>query len=340
MDLNDFDFQLDKSFIAQEPVVPRDSSKLLVFDTQTGEVIHSKFSELGKFLRGDDVMVVNSSKVVRARILFDGKEIFLLKKLGDDRYEVLVKPGRFFKLGKEFAIDDQLSAKVEGINEDGTRVLRFSFEGDLGLYLEKIGEVPLPPYIDNKGVEEEKYQTVYACDAGSVAAPTAGLHFTPQLIAELKDRGIDFKEVVLHVGRGTFLPISADKIENHVMHEEFFQLSNDTANFLNEAVLNGRRVVAVGTTSVRVLESCFTSAYEAGSGETKIFILPDGRRWSPISGLITNFHLPKSTLLLLTSSFLEHKGVKEPVKKLLELYEIAKKEGYRFFSFGDAMLII
>ncbi len=340
MKLSDFDFQLDKGFIAQRPVVPRDSSKLLVYDSKSDLIFHSRFSEIGSFLNDDDVFVVNNSKVVRARILFCGMEIFLLKKKSDRIFEVLVRPGKFFKLGNIFKIDDNLSATVLEINSDGTRIISFSFNGDLDLYLSKIGNIPLPPYIDGTGVVEAEYQTVYARDEGSVAAPTAGLHFTDGLISDLKSKGINFQEVMLHVGRGTFLPISSAEIENHVMHEEFFQMSMDTSMYLNNAIDNGRRVIAVGTTSVRVIESCYDSVYRAGSGDTKIFIYPGKHTWSPVSGLITNFHLPKSSLLLLTASFLEHKGVTDPVKKLFELYEIAKAEKYRFFSFGDAMFII
>lgn len=343
MDLSNFDFELDKKFIANSPAVPRDSSKLMIYDSKKDVVIHDVFSNIGNYLSKDDMLVVNSSKVVRARLVFDGnKELFLLKKLEDGDFEALVRPGKYFKEGKTIQIDTNLTAEVLSVNPDGTRTIKFKCAKNLDEYLQEIGEIPLPPYIENPNIKESEYQTVYAKQNGSVAAPTAGLHFTPELIAGLKASGISFQEVMLHVGRGTFLPISAEKIEDHVMHEEIFELKLETAVHINDHVKTEKRLIAIGTTSVRVLESCFVpgSGYLPKFGETKIFIYPRHHEWSPIGGLITNFHLPKSTLLLLVASFLENKGVKNPGQKLLELYETAKTENYRFFSFGDGMLIL
>jgi S-adenosylmethionine:tRNA ribosyltransferase-isomerase len=350
MKTKDFDYILDKSFIAQAPVSPRDHSKLMVFNSSTGEVSHRKFYDISDYLNTGDTLVLNKSMVVSARILFpyNGKEreIFLLKKLSDRSYVALVRPGKIFKVGVEFVLSDVLSVKVLSVLEDGRRVLEFDLSDpslDFDFVLESLGALPLPPYIDPSGVDSSSYQTVYADSAykGSVAAPTAGLHFTDTLMTSLRNKGILFEELVLHVGLGTFLPVSSDDLKEHVMHEEDFELSSDVALRLNAVKSSSSRIIAVGTTSVRVLES----SYDAVSGfvpqvaSTDIFIYPGNYNWKAVDALISNFHLPKSTLIMLVASFLEHKGVKDPVKKVLELYELAKSLDYRFYSFGDAMFI-
>lgn len=348
MKTSDFDFELPESFIAQDPVTPRDHSKLLVYDTAKDEVSHRLFYEIEDYLDENDVLVLNNSKVIPARIIFehDGKEceIFLLKRLGEWKFQVMVRPGKYFEVGMQLDISENLSLFVEEVLEDGSRIVDlFSFVDHLVLEeeLEKIGRCPLPPYIKNSKATFDQYQTVYAKDKGSVAAPTAGLHFTRELLERLSEKGVAREEAILHVGRGTFLPVKEEEIENHLMHQEYLEMPRNTAFSLNEAREKGKRFIAVGTTSVRILESCFdeNAGFLPKIGETDIFIYP-GYKWKAVDALLTNFHLPKSTLLMLVSSFLESKGVKEPVKKLLELYEVAKKENYRFYSFGDAMFII
>lgn len=337
MKTSDFDYCLPKKFIAQSPVSPRDCSKLMVYDTSKDIVYHKHFYDLIDFLNKDDFLVVNRSKVIPARIIFyvEGKEreIFILKNYGDDRYQVLVRPGRFFKKDKKFYLDDHVFGLVEEILEDGSRIIKFNSD------IEKFGSMPLPPYINNKSVDTTRYQTVYAKEKGSVAAPTAGLHFTPELIAKIKAKGVSIEEVLLHVGRGTFLPVSTDNLSDHVMHKEWFEISQDTVKNLNLAKSENRRIIAVGTTSVRVLESSYDNGFVSKVGETDIFIYPGNYKWKAVDAIITNFHLPKSTLIMLIASFLENKGIKDPVKKILDLYELAKKNDYRFYSFGDAMFI-
>lgn len=341
----DFDYHLPKEFIAVNPAVPRDSSKLMVVDTKNGTISHRIFRDLTEYVDSNDVLVVNRSKVIPARILFDlnGKkcEIFVLKNIGGGVYHVLVKPGKVFKVGYRFNVNDNLSGLVTKVFEDGSRYVEFSVSsGVLEHVVEMAGIVPLPPYIKNSKAKLSDYQTVYALEKGSVAAPTAGLHFTPELIRTICEKGSGFLEVLLHVGRGTFLPVTASNIADHVMHGEYYELSPELALALNKAKSDGKRIIAVGTTSVRVLESSFKNgSFEPKTEETSIFIYP-GYKWKVVSGLITNFHLPKSTLIMLVASFLESKGVKNPVEEILRLYEVAKENGYRFYSFGDAMLII
>ncbi len=340
-----FDYNLPKKFIAQSPVSPRDSSKLMVYNTSTGEVLHKKFKNIGEFLGPKDVFVLNRSKVIPARILFkrDGKEreIFLLKQLGDDSFEVLVRPGKVFKKGLKIQINKELLCEVTNVLEE-SRTVRFftSKKSDLNKILEKCGSVPLPPYIKNKKVDAKSYQTVYAKEKGSVAAPTAGLHFTRSLIEKLKKKGVCFEEIILHVGRGTFSPVKTENIEEHKMHFEDFEISSETAKRLNFHKMHGKRIIAVGTTTVRVLESSFNGKFSGKIGSTNIFIYPGKHNWKAADCLITNFHLPKSTLIMLVASFLEHKGIKNPVQKVLELYELAKSKNYRFYSFGDAMFLL
>lgn len=352
MNLEDFNYSLPKSFIAQNPAEPRDHSRLMVYDSERDEVFHRKFFEIEEFLQPNDIFVVNRSKVIPARILFDcdGREceIFLLRKIEGGQYEVLMRPGKVFQKEVEVPISSDLVCRVLDVCPDGARIVEFlpasdvSSDFDIDLELEKLGNPPFPPYISESSAGFDQYQTVYAREKGSVAAPTAGLHFTDDLMLKLKNRGIDFSEVLLHVGRGTFAPVTTDKIEDHVMHTEIFELPAATATRLNAARADGRRLISVGTTSVRVLETCFDKnrdAFVPQKSATDIFIYP-GYDWKCVDILLTNFHLPKSTLLMLCSSFLESKGVQDPVRKLMELYELAKDEEYRFFSFGDAMLIL
>jgi len=345
----EFNYSLPKRFIAQNPVSPRDNSKLLVFDTSVGEVTHEHFFNIGRFLKKGDVLVVNVSKVIPARIVFfesdSPREIFILKNLGRNKYQAMVRPGKIFKVGRSFDVSSDIFAVVKDVLEDGTRIVEFEVVGeefDSDDILNKIGKIPFPPYVTNTEANPDQYQTVYAKFDGSVAAPTAGLHFTPKLISELSGNGVDFEEVVLHVNRGTFLPVKSELVCDHKMHSEVFSLDDVTAERLNKAKKEGRRIIAVGTTSVRVLESCYDrkKGFIPQTSDTDIFIYPGNYKWKAVDGLITNFHLPKSTLLMLVASFLENKGVKTPIKKLLDLYELAKKENYRFYSFGDAMFLI
>lgn len=337
MKTNDFNYNLPKKFIAQKPVSPRDSSKLMVFNTKNSKILHRKFRNITEFLQKGDVLVVNRSKVIPARIIFKvsgkEKEVFLLRELKPQKYKVLVRPGRFFKIGAKFFLDKNVFGEVLEILDDGTRIIGFNSD------VEKFGEVPIPPYIKNKNVKFSQYQTVYAKEKGSVAAPTAGFHFTSRLLRELRKKGVQIEEIILHVGRGTFLPVSTERITDHVMHSEYFEFSKNVAEQLNQAKKEGRRIIAVGTTSVRVLESCCKNKFVPRCGETDIFIYP-GYKWRAVDALITNFHLPKSTLIMLVAAFLEGKGVRNSVKEVLGLYGVAKKKNYRFYSFGDSMLIL
>lgn len=347
MQTSDFDYILPKELIAQKPASLRDHCKLLVYVSAEDKIYHKNFFEIKDFVNKGDALVLNRSKVIPARInfMFGGKlcEIFLLKKLEENRYSALVKPGKFFSDGAQFEISPNLSAMVVEVQDDGTRVFDFfSFDASVNvdMALEKIGRAPFPPYIKNPDATLADYQTVFAREKGSVAAPTAGLHFTENLLNEVAQKGTSVVEVLLHVGLGTFLPVKSEKIEEHRMHAESFEMSAENAGILNETRKSGGRIFAVGTTSVRVLESSFANGkFGATFSDTDIFIYP-GYKWKCVDALVTNFHLPKSTLLMLVSSFLENKGVKEPVKKLLEIYKIAMKNNYLFYSFGDAMLIL
>ncbi len=344
MRTEDFNYDLPESFIANDPVVPRDSSKLMLVDTSLTKVFHHQFSDIKNYLRPGDVLVLNRSRVIPARIVFDldgnEREIFLLRKISSDVYQVLVRPGRVFKIGFTFVLGDNVNCSVEKVLEDGTRHIKF-LSDNLEADLEDLGEVPLPPYIKGSKASFDQYQTVYAQEKGSVAAPTAGLHFTKSLLDDFTSKGVQVEEVLLHVGRGTFLPVSSEDISDHLMHSEFYTMSSEVADRLNAAVSEGRRIIAVGTTSVRVLESVYDSneGFVAGSGETDIFIYPGNYKWKVVNGLVTNFHLPKSSLIMLVASFLESKGVENSVERILEMYELAKSEDYRFYSFGDAMFI-
>jgi len=337
MKTSDFDYDLPKKFIAQRPASPRDSSKLLVYSRETGEVQHRWFSDLPDLLEPGDVLVLNESKVIPARLeTVEGREVFLVReqKTGGrgQVWECLVRGGKHFLKGMTFQIAKGFSGEVLEVLESGERLIHFSSQ-NFTKDLEKYGASPLPPYIHQEKKKVPQYQTVYARTAGSVAAPTAGLHFTPRVFARLKKRGVTVEKVTLHVGLGTFAPVKAKKIEEHDMHSEFFTLSEKVAERLNRYKKEGRRIIAVGSTSCRVLESCADSRgkLHAKSGETSIFIYP-GKKFRFIDAMLTNFHLPKSTLIMLVAAFIGR-------EKVLELYELAKKKKYRFFSFGDAMLL-
>lgn len=352
-----FDYDLPKRFIAQNPVTPRDSSKLLVYDSRRDKVFHKHFFDIVDFFKAGDVLVLNRSKVVPARIFVDGKtkkkEIFLLEKIrvtvtskiSEEYYLAMVRPGRYFKVGRKFSLGKNLSGEVKSIQSDGTRILKFGALGDVDRQLKHVGETPFPPYITATQAKSTQYQTVYAKEDGSIAAPTAGLHFTRRLLEKIRAKMVKVLEIVLHVGRGTFLSVSASNIKDHKMHSEFFSVNERVARSLTQAKKRNQRIIAVGTTTVRVLEStcaepsCVNGKFRAKTGETDIFIYPGGHKWRAVDALVTNFHLPKSTLIMLVAGFLENKGVKNPVKKILELYELAKQSNYRFYSFGDAMFI-
>jgi len=342
---SDFDFDLPEHLIAQDLAVPRDSCKLLVYDTSKDLILHKKFFDLYDFLGEKDLLVLNRSKVIRSRLVFAlnnrDVEVFFLKELSGGIYRVLVRPGKQFLAGTRFVLPGDLEAEVVNINDDGSREIICNFDRFDGFveYLNEYGEMPLPPYIKQSKREDGFYQTVYSKEHGSVAAPTAGLHFTKDLLKNLDFKGVDMSEVILHVGRGTFLPVKADSILDHTMHSEYFSIGREQADQLNSGLRTGKRFVAVGTTSVRVLESAFKNGFEFGDGETDIFITP-GYKWKVVGGLITNFHLPKSTLIMLVASFLESKGVKDPVSKVLKIYKTAIENEYKFYSFGDSMFII
>lgn len=338
MNTDSFGYDLPNELIAQNPVSPRDECKLMVLDRERQNIDHLVFKEIEEVLTTGDVLVLNKSKVIPARIIstLNGKEVEILitRRVNDSDWMAMVRPGRLLREGAVVEINDKLSLEIVEILEDGQRLVRFSKTGEeLDQIIRTVGQPPYPPYIKNTSANFEDYQTVYASEEGSIAAPTAGMHFTNELLDRLKKKGVEIAYVTLHVGLGTFLPIKSEKIEDHKMHTEFFNIDDNTTDILNKAKLDGRRIIAVGTTAVRVLESNFVdSKFVSGSGETDIFIYP-GYQWRAVDALLTNFHLPKSTLILLTCSF----GGKDFVFKA---YEEAIKMKYRFYSFGDAMLIL
>ena len=342
MKTSDFNYELPESYIAQTPLEKRDASKLLVYDKNTKQIEHKHFYDILDYLTSNDVLVFNRSRVIPARVYGHRPnkeeivEILLLKKLSLNSYECLVKPGKKFKIGSEIIFSDTLSAIVTDIAQDGIRILSFNFSKNTTLEaeLEKTGEMPLPPYIKEKLENKERYQTVYSKEQGSSAAPTAGLHFTEELLNKIKEKGIQTETVVLHVGLGTFRPVKVDDVTKHIMHSEEYFLDEETAKRLNDAKKNGKRIIAIGTTSVRVLETLSeeNGKIRSGHGETNIFIYPP-YKFKCVDALITNFHLPKSTLLMLVSSLSTR-------EKILEIYNTAVSEKYRFFSFGDAMFIL
>jgi S-adenosylmethionine:tRNA ribosyltransferase-isomerase len=342
MKIDLFDFELPEELIAQTPLSNRDASRLMVLNKKTGEIRHETFRNIISYLRKGDCLVLNDTRVMPARLYGEKTdtganiEVLLLKQLKGDRWETLVKPAKRVKIGTEITFGDgRLQAVCIDTLEHGGRVLEFSYQGIFYEVLEQLGEMPLPPYIKEKLEDPERYQTVYAREVGSAAAPTAGLHFTEQLLDDIRAKGVHIAFITLHVGLGTFRPVSVENIEEHDMHAEFYQMSEETAQLLNEVRQQGGRIIAVGTTSTRTLETVATrhnGKFVAESGWTDIFIYP-GYEFKGIDGLVTNFHLPKSTLIMLVSALAGRENI-------LHAYNVAVKERYRFFSFGDAMLII
>ena len=340
MKRTDFYYDLPEELIAQTPLQKRDGSRLLLLNKENGMLEHHHFYELPSFLREGDCLVMNDSRVLPARLL--GKretggsvELVLLRDLGDDRWECLSRPGKKTRPGTELVFGDgELRAVVEDVTEGGNRIIRFLYEGIFLEVLERLGKMPLPPYIKEELQDAERYQTVYSRELGSAAAPTAGLHFTKELLDEIAAKGVKLCYVTLHVGLGTFRPVKEDEIEDHPMHEEFCVIQEETARAINETKRNGGRIISVGTTSCRTLESFAheDGTLSANSGWTNIFIYP-GYRFKCIDGLITNFHLPESTLIMLVSALAGRENI-------LHAYQVAVEERYRFFSFGDAMLIL
>jgi S-adenosylmethionine:tRNA ribosyltransferase-isomerase len=340
MKLSDFNFDLPEELIAQDPIEDRSSSRLLMLDKKTGDIEHHIFKEIINELNQGDCIVVNDTKVIPARLIgsrvgTEGKiEVLLLKRKSDNIWETLVKPGKKAKIGTRISFGDGLLiGEVIDIVEEGNRLIQFEYEGIFEEILDQLGQMPLPPYITHELKDKNRYQTVYAKHEGSAAAPTAGLHFTKELLKEIEEKGVTIARVTLHVGLGTFRPVKVDNILEHHMHSEFYFIEDAEARKINQAKENGKRVISVGTTSCRTLESAAdeNGLVKATSGWTEIFIYP-GYRFKVIDGLITNFHLPESTLLMLVSALAgkEH---------ILNAYETAVKERYRFFSFGDAMFI-
>ena len=339
MKTEDFDYYLPEELIAQTPLKKRDESRLLVLDKKTGEIEHKHFTDIIDYLDKGDVLVVNNTKVLPARLIGVKEEtdavieVLMLKDLGNNTWECLSKPAKRVKIGTIVKFSDELQAECVSIKEEGIRHFKFIYSGIFYEILDRLGEMPLPPYIHEKLEDKDRYQTVYAKEVGSAAAPTAGLHFTPELINKIKDKGIIYEEITLHVGLGTFRPVSVEDVTKHKMHSEFYSMSKETADILNSAKKEGRRIISVGTTTTRTLETIMNlyNEFKECSGYTDIFIYP-GYEFKAIDALITNFHLPKSTLVMLVSAFASKKYI-------MNAYENAVKEKYRFFSFGDAMFI-
>ena len=336
---SDFYYDLPEELIAQTPAEPRDSSRLLVYDRGDGKIEHRIFREITDYLHAGDVLVLNRTRVLPARMFAQTEnggrvEVLLLKRLNLDEWEVLVRPGKKCRIGARLTVNGELSLEVTGITDSGERHVKFFYEGAFEDVLSRVGSMPLPPYIHEKLKDPERYQTVYGKENGSAAAPTAGLHFTPELLEKIRGAGVEIAEVLLHVGLGTFRPVKEENVLDHKMHSEYYEVSEAAAGTVNRAKREGRRIVAVGTTSVRTLE---TVADERGflspcKGNTEIFIYPP-YRFKCVDALITNFHLPESTLLMLVSALCSR-------EEIMRVYETAVGEGYRFFSFGDAMLIV
>jgi len=337
---HDFWYDLPEELIAQTPLEQRDASRLLCLNRETGKVEHRHFFDILEYLKPGDCLVMNDSRVLPARLLGNrptggAVELLLLKDLGDKKWECLAKPGRKMQAGQEVTFGDgKLTATVVDVLPDGNRIVEFHYDGIFLEVLEQLGKMPLPPYIKAELQDQERYQTVYSREVGSAAAPTAGLHFTKELLEAIRQKGIDTAFVTLHVGLGTFRPVKADEIADHHMHSELCMISEETANILNQTKQNCGRIICVGTTSCRTLESLVNDdgSFEPKSKWTEIFIYP-GYRFKAMDGLITNFHLPESTLVMLVSAFAGRENV-------LSAYEQAVKERYRFFSFGDAMCIL
>lgn len=340
MKVSDFYFELPEELIAQYPLEKRDSSRLMVLDKKTGEIEHRKFHDILEYLNEGDTLVLNNTRVLPARLIGEkeetgGKiEFLLLKRIEGDKWECLAKPGRKAKVGTVFTFGEgKLKAIVREIGEEGNRIIEFKYDGIFEQVLDELGQMPLPPYIHEKLEDKERYQTVYSKEKGSAAAPTAGLHFTEELLKEIKNKGVNIAYLTLHVGLGTFRPVKVDDVNNHVMHSEYYHLDKENAELINKTKESGKRVIAVGTTSSRTLE---TIGDENGrvreqSGWTDIFIYP-GYKFKIVDNLITNFHLPESTLIMLVSALAGQDNI-------MNAYNTAVKEKYRFFSFGDSMFI-
>ncbi len=339
MKTSDFYYDLPEELIAQTPADPRDSSRLLVYHRDTKQIEHRIFRDIAEYFHAGDVLVVNRTRVLPARLFGETKnggkaELLLLKRLCLDEWECLVKPGKKCRMGAEIRINDELSARVVGVTETGERHIRFVYEGAFEDVLSRAGTMPLPPYIHEKLNDPERYQTVYSRENGSAAAPTAGLHFTPELLQTLRDKGVEIVEVLLHVGLGTFRPVKVEDVEKHVMHSEYYEVSEAAAEAVSRAKREGRRVICVGTTSVRTLETVAEpdGTVRAGTGNTSIFLYPP-YKMKCCDALITNFHLPESTLLMLVSCLCSR-------EEILQIYQNAVENRYRFFSFGDACLFL
>ena len=340
MKRQDFYYELPEELIAQDPLEDRSSSRLLVLDKETGAFSHHVFKEITEYLHEGDCLVINDTKVIPARLIGSKVEtnakieVLLLKRKENNVWETLVKPGKKAKVGAKISFGDGLlMGEVIDVVEEGNRLIKFDFDGIFEEILDQLGQMPLPPYITHQLEDKNRYQTVYATHTGSAAAPTAGLHFTPELLEEIKEKGVDIARVTLHVGLGTFRPVKVDEITEHHMHSEFFMIDEEAAEKINRAKETGHRVICVGTTSCRTVESAAdeNGHLEAKSGWTQIFIYP-GYKFKVLDCLITNFHLPESTLIMLVSALAGRENV-------LAAYEEAVKERYRFFSFGDAMFI-
>lgn len=339
--LQDYDYELPQELIAQDPLSKRDSSRLMVVDRRTGAVKHKIFHDILDYLHEGDCLVINNTKVIPARLMGTKEEtgatieVLLLKRRQDNVWETLVKPGKKAKPGAVISFGDGLlRGRVVDVVEEGNRLIQFEYEGIFEEILDQLGQMPLPPYITHRLEDKNRYQTVYAKHNGSAAAPTAGLHFTKELLRQIQEKGVAIASVTLHVGLGTFRPVKVDNILEHHMHSEFYQIEEEDATLINETKQRGGRVISVGTTSTRTLESVADADgfLKAGSGWTDIFIYP-GYTFKCVDALITNFHLPQSTLLMLVSAFSDR-------EKILAAYQEAVKERYRFFSFGDAMFIV
>lgn len=340
--LSSYYYDLDEKFIAVEALEPRDSSKLLVINRKEDKIEHKNFRDIIDYLDNNSIIVLNDTRVIPARLYGrkDGTgaylEVFLVKEIKKDHWLTLAKPAKRLKIGTKIYFNDSLSGEVKEIYETGERIIKFIYpENKFFLeIIKEIGEIPLPPYIKNSKCEADRYQTVYSNKEGSVAAPTAGLHFTPDLLKKIKDKGIEILYVTLHVGLGTFQPVKTDNILEHKMHDEYYEISEEVANTLNEHKEAGGKIIAVGTTVTRTLETNFSkyNKFKAEKSNSAIFIYPS-YKFKAIDSLITNFHLPESTLLMLVSAFWTR-------EKILEVYELAKKNNYRFYSLGDSMYLI
>jgi len=340
LQVTDFNYDLPKELIAQHPMEKRDECRLMVLDKETGAIEHKKFKDILDYFKKGDCLVLNDTRVLPARLMgvkevSGGKmEFLLLKRIDKNKWETLVKPGKKAGIGTRFVFGNgELKAQVISIEAEGNRIVEFEYEGIFEEVLDRLGQMPLPPYITEKLDDKEQYQTVYSKEKGSAAAPTAGLHFTNELLEKIRTKGVEIAFLTLHVGLGTFRPVKVDKIEDHHMHSEFYMLSKESADIINDAKAKGGRVISVGTTSTRTIE---TIADDKGilkeqTGWTEIFIFP-GYKYKVVDALITNFHLPESTLLMLVSALSSR-------DKIMSAYEVAVKEKYRFFSFGDAMFI-